>query len=156
MTTPTNVPPLDVDLSSVDTSFPLLVDGIYDLRCDKAEIKDTADHKGRLAELQLVTVAPATGRKGEALEPGATRIFERIMLAPTGKATWDMVLRNMGSVVQAVQGGMPMRCTPQTADQWVPMLQGRTFRCRVGYEPAGTKNGKSFNEKNVVTQWVKA
>lgn len=150
---PQMAPPLDTDLGSVDTSMPLVENGVYELRVDKVEIKETSRKDGRFISLDMVTTAPSKGRKGEDLGPGV-HIFDNVMCNPTGKGTWDMVKRNLGALVQA---GAVQGATIGNIDSWVPQLTGRVLKVRVGYEPAGVdRNGKAFREKNTAELYIKA
>lgn len=151
----TNIaPPLDIDLASVDTSMPLLVETIYDLRIDTAEIKKTNDGKGEIVNLVLVTTAPATSKVGEPLNPGV-KVFDRAMTTPVGKATWAMVTQNLGAITQAAKLP-PGVARLNNIPEWVPQLVGRTVRCKVGYEPEGSKNGKSYKAKNTIAAYLKS
>lgn len=145
--------PLNEDLMSLDTSMPLVDPGIYDLKVEKVEIKLTEKDSAPMLKLELSTTAPAKGTKGETLAAGV-RVFDNIMLQPTGKATADMVARRVAMLLQAAVipglGSVPaVKANPN-------LLQGAVLRCKVGYERAGTSNtGKSFPEKNVIDLYVK-
>jgi len=144
--------PLDMDLNSVDLSLPLVADGIYDLRIEKAEIKPTSSG-GAMISLDFVTTAPCTSQKGEPLGAGI-HIFDNVNTVPTGKATMDMVVRNVAALVQAakIQGA-----TMQNVPTWVPQLTGRVLRAKVSFQPEGvSKAGKAFKAKNVIASYVKS
>lgn len=145
-------PPLDLDLSSIDTSLPLLAAGIYDLQIAKVEPKTTKSNSPMLA-LDLVTTGPAESQEGTQLGAGI-HVFSNLNLAPSGKATWEIVLRNIAAVTQAA--GIQTNYGEFAANA-AGLLQGKTVRCRVGITPAGTdKNGKSFRAKNEIEVWMKA
>lgn len=147
-----NPPPLDMDLNTVDTSIPLLAETIYDLRISKAEIVKTNDQKAEMVSLVLETTAPATSKLGEQLQPGV-KVFDRAMTSPVGKANWDMVTKNLAAIIQSakLQGA-----TLGNIPQWVPQLVGRIVRVKVGYEPEGSKNGKSYKAKNTIATYLKS
>ena len=143
--------------------MPLLADGVYDLRIDKAEVKPTAAPGGKLVHLDLVTTDPSTSRTGQPLGAGI-HAFDNVNTVPTGKASWEMVLRNVGALVQAAGltpadlavAGPNAQAQSTNADAWAPLLQGRVVRASIGYEPAGvSKAGKSFKEKNVIRYYTK-
>jgi fructosamine-3-kinase len=161
-------PPLDGDLGSVDTSFPLLSDRepYYDLRVEKVEMKTSKAGKA-MASVQLVNVAPATGMKGEQLPAGSVSVFENLNLEPSGKSDWNIVTRNVAQVVQAAgltskngfdwkQFGATTQEQCMNGARWLPQLQGKIIRAKVGYEPAGTRDGKNYREKNVIVTYVPA
>ncbi len=151
----TNIaPPLDLDLSSVDTGFSLLAPAFYDVVIDKVEIKKTNDGKADMISLGYKTLQPAKSNKDEQLGAGIY-VFDNIMLSPTGKATWDQIVKNVGALVQAVP--LPAGTKLPDAPVWVPTLQGRTIRIQVAVAPAGiSAAGKSYKEKNEVTGYVPA
>lgn len=139
-------PPLDMDLSTVKTDFPLLADGYYEVSIKKAEVV-TSKKGGEMVKIELQTIGPSLSRTGEQLAPGSV-LFDQMMLAPSGKGTWEMVMRNVGALVQSL--GLTGVNMGNIKTQ-IPTLQGRTLRIQVGYEPA--KDG--YREKNVVAKYVK-
>lgn len=149
-------PPLDMDLNTVDVSLPLLqANEFYDLRIEKAEIKPTAAG-GEMIHLDHVTINPARSNKGEPLGAGI-HVFNNVNTKPTGKATWDMVKRGMAELVQSVQGGIGTTATLANVPSWVPLLQGKVVRAKVGHEPEGvSKTGKAFKAKNTILFYQKA
>lgn len=147
----TQAPPLDMDLNSIKTDFPLLAPGIYDLQIAKVEAK-TSKANSPMLHLELRTTAAGVAQDGTQLGPG-TVIFDNLNLAPSGKSTWEIVLRNVASVTQACGIATTWGDFQGNA---VALLTGKIPRCKVGIEPAGTdKNGKSFKAKNVVEVWMK-
>lgn len=152
-------PPLDLDLATVDTSMPLLANGIYDLIIEKAEVKKTNDQRGEYISLDMKTNAPALSQKGDNLGAGI-HVFDNINLVPTGKATWDMVARNLGAFTQALgfaPGQAKIVGGRVNSGDWVPSLPGRTIRAKIGFAPEGTNpsTGKSFRAKNTVEMYLK-
>jgi hypothetical protein len=143
-------PPLDQDLNSIDTSMPLLEDGVYDLQINKVE-KGQSASKVDMLKLDYMTTAPAKSRKQDNLGAGI-HVFDQCMLAPSGKSDWNMVLRNVASITQAA--GLPGTFGDFTNGDYVG-LQGRTIRVKIGFEPEGTdKNGKSFKAKNIIVLYM--
>lgn len=161
-----SAPPLDGDLGSVNTERPLLQDGYYDLRIAKAELKPTKAG-GQMISLEYETLAPAKTMDQRDVGPGI-KVFDNLNIAPTGKATWQMVIENVAVVAKAVgfvkekgwnwaQYGANTEAQVKNAQAWIPQLLGRTFRAKVGNEPAGTdKNGKAFRAKNKIVTYVPA
>jgi hypothetical protein len=147
----TMAPPLDLDLGTVKTDLPLLSQGIYDLIINKVEQKQS--HAGQpMLSLELRTTGPAQAQDGSQLGIGIP-MFENLNMAPSGKATWDMVVRNVAAVTQCV--GLTTNWGEFSANA-VALLQGQTGRVKVGIAPAGVdKNGKAYKAKNVVEVWMK-
>lgn len=144
--------PLDLDLNSVDTSMPLLEKGIYDVSVAKVEMKKTSKG-GDMLHFDFVTTAPSKSMKGEDLGPNI-HVFDNCNLTPTGKATPEMVVRNIASIAQAAGFVGTLQ---EFLNGGYMTLQGRTLRVRVGYEPAGVQaaTGKSFREKNTIEMYIK-
>lgn len=144
-------PPLDMDLNSIDTSIPLLEDGIYDLQVAKVE-KAKSKSGGDMLKLDYVTTAPAMSRSKDQLGAGI-HVFDQCMLAPSGKSDWGMVVRNIAAITQSTQ------LTGTVGDflnGGYVGLQGRALRVKIGFEPEGVdKNGKSFKAKNVISLYIK-
>ena len=149
-------PPLDEDLSKVDTSFPLLADGIYQFKIDEAKVQPTKDGKGKFIHLKLSTTMPAISVKGENLVAGIN-VFDNRNLVPTGKATWDMIKRGVGEFIQAIEGGVS-GATLSGMEQLVPTLQGRTLKAKVGYAPEriDKATGRQFKANNEILLYIKA
>ena len=145
-------PPLDLDLNTVDTSLPLLAPGIYDLQIAKVEPKQSKAGAAMFS-LDLVTTGPAESQEGTQLGAGI-HVFSNLNIAPSGKSTWEIVIRNIAAVTQSA--GIQTNYG-EFAANGPALLQGKVCRCKVGIVPAGTdKNGKSFRAKNEIEVWMKA
>ena len=144
-------PPLDLDLNSIDTSMPLLAAGIYDMVVAKVEQKSTKLGAPMLA-IDLTTTGPGVSQDGNQLGAGV-HVFTNINMQPTGKSTWEIVLKNIAAVTQGL--GVATTYGELTANP--QMLQGKTARVKLSVAPSGTdKNGKTFRAKNEIEVWMKA
>jgi hypothetical protein len=145
-------PPLDLDLNTVDTSMPLIAQGsLADFNIVKVEAKKTAAG-GSMLSLDSVTTSPTKAEDGHDLGPGI-HVFHNLNLAPSGKATWDMVIRNIAAVTQAA--GVTTTYGDLVANP-VATLQGKQFRAKLNIAPAGTdRNGKSYRAKNEFAVFMK-
>jgi hypothetical protein len=125
------------------------------LKVDKTEIVATADGGGRMLRIHTVTVNPQITREGKSIDAGFKLPPTNIMLSVTGRATLDMITRNLAELVQAtkleVAGGVRLA----NVDFWFSQLQGKTGLAEITYEPEGSKNGKSYPEKNEIKRWLK-
>ena len=149
----TNASLLDLDLSSVDTSLPLIADReVVDFIVDGVEKKLTS--KGdEMVALKLKSITPTRSVKGEDLQPGVL-VFHNINLVPTGKATMDMVVRNLAEVIQAA--GLSGVTYQDFKSSRYTELQGKTLRARVAYIPEGPdKTGVVRRAKNEVGLFVR-
>lgn len=148
-----NQDPLNCNLTTIDTSRKILAADRMNLIVVETEIKATKDNTGRMISLKLKTADPKPSIKGETIEAGHY-IMDQVMLNPTGAATWDMVTRRLGELVQASRITGEIR--PSNADLWHKQLEGRTLIAQVDYEPASTAaNGKTYEEKNVIAKYLK-
>lgn len=148
--------PMDIDLSSVDVSRPLLKGNLpYDFKIVKAEIKPNANGTTKRLEVELATTAPAESVNGEQLQPGV-RVFHGVNLSPSGKSTWEIVTRGVAELIQSLPGGIP-GAKIGNADAWHKQLEGKNLRARVIFKPEEQgKDGKSYRAKNEISTFVKA
>lgn len=154
-------PPLDLDLNTVDTSMPLIAEGsIVDMQIAKVELKPTSTPGNNMLNIDFKTTTPSKAVDGADLGAGV-HIFHNINLAPSGKATWEMVGKNIAQLTQAAQIQIPgTGFTEQLGNlstNYVAILQGQNVRAKLKVTPAGVnpKNGKSFNAKNEVSVFMK-
>ena len=146
-------PPLDLDLSTVDTSMPLIADGsIVDLTIAKVEKRNSTTTPGlQMLSLDMVTQGPTKAQDGADLGAGV-HVFHNLNLSPSGKATWDMVARNLAQVTQAI--GLAVKYQ-DIVDNGTALLQGQTLRAKLKVVPEGVRNGKSYRAKNEVSVFMK-
>jgi hypothetical protein len=151
--TETNMPPLDLDLNSVDTSMPLINGGnIVDFVAVKVEKKTTSDGTTPMLSIDWKSTGPTTDVKGQPLNAGV-HLFDNVMLAPSGKSNWDMVVRNIASVVQAA--GLQTNLNDFLQGGY-SSLQGAAVRIKVGFVPEGPdKKGIHRRAKNEVSVYMK-
>src|ERR1019366_4335529 len=143
---------LDMDLNSIDTSFPLIAAGaIADFQVEKIEAVTTKANSPML-KLTLKSTSPVASVKGDTLNPGVT-VFHNINLAPTGKATAQMVAQNIAQFTQAM--GITGTLGAFINGGYM-QAQGRTVRVKVAYIPEGPdKTGVVRKAKNEVSSFVK-
>jgi hypothetical protein len=147
-------PPLDLDLNSVDTSMPLINNGeIVEFELVKIEKKPTKDGKANYLAIDHKSTTPTKGIKGEDLQPGV-HVFNNIMLAPTGKGTWDMVTKNIAAITQAA--GVPQKLG-EFLDGGYSALQGARVKAKIAFIAEGPdKTGVVRRAKNEVSVYIKA
>lgn len=145
-----NSNPLDVDLSSVETAFPLLggPQKVH-LKVEKAElVSGTKNPNAKMLSLELSTTEPANGVNGDPLPPG-TRVFHRENYVPVGKLTTDQIVRGIGAIVQSA-GLTGVRLSD--IDNWYKQLEGKVLYCNIVLEPP--KDG--YKARNSVDEFIKA
>lgn len=147
-------PPLDLDLNSVDTSMPLINNGeIVEFELVKIEKRLTKDSKASILAIDHKSTTPTKGIKGEDLQPGV-HVFNNIMLAPTGKATWDMVTKNIASIMQAAG-------ISQTLGEFLnggySALQGARVKAKIAFKAEGPDKDQIVRRaRNEVSVYIKA
>lgn len=150
---PQNANPLDMDLSGLDTSMPLLAGGVaYELLIKKCELQDSKSHPGdKLLYIELTNNTPAQSASGDTLVAQAATVFDRINLKAYGKATPAMVAQQVARFQQAL--GLSGPLGPQ-----IPSIAGRIIKAKIDVAPEGVNkaNGKSFAAKNEVAFYYKA
>jgi len=150
---------LDTDLSSIDTSFPVIASGIYDLVIKDSKVEPNKAGDGDLWTVQLATTTPVQTIKGETLAPGQV-VFNRMSLKPTDKYTKDAIAKNVARFLQAVKptvagikasdlfdGGIKTKCK---------VLAGRMVRAKVDALPEGRtdkKTGKTLDASNEISKF---
>jgi hypothetical protein len=144
--------PLDLDLNSIDTSYPLIENGaILDFNIDKVEPRQTAGGSPMIA-LTFKSTTPARAVKGDVLQPGVS-VFHNINLAATGKATPQMVTQNIAQLTQAVGWTGTLG---EFVNGGYMGLQGRQVRAKVAYIPEGPdKKGVVRRAKNEIALFIK-
>jgi hypothetical protein len=135
---------LDVDLSSVDTSFPLLAEGMYDLEVKAMEQKKTKDEQGDMIVATFVTTREGRSTKGAPINPGFP-IFYRLNLTPKGEMTEAMILRNLAKFREGVTGSKSGSFGP--IEQYV----GKVVRAKVVVRVDKTGN---FGDVNDIKSFV--
>jgi len=93
----------DLDLTTVNTDYPVLQPGIYPWMIKSAEIKDTNDKKGKLLVIGLELMVDAVDKNGAAVTAGFKHTH-RIGLTPTDKRTGEMIGRDVALLLDAVFG----------------------------------------------------
>lgn len=147
---------LNMDLASVDTSYPLVEGGVYDVRVVSSDIVPMRDaSKGRNWKLVVATTSPVReAGKPTTIEAGH-QITTQAALNPTGKAKMQMVVQNVARIVQSAKlTGANMA----TIDQWHKTIEGRVCRVRVEVERNRTDKvtGRVYPPANTISEWLKS
>lgn len=128
---------LSVDLSGVDTSFPLLPAGLYDLVVDGVKVEPNKAGNGRNVVIALKTTTDTTSVKGEALNKGFP-ITTYISLTPAEKYNEASIKRGLALFQQA--------CGIKGQFQPVSQYKDKIVRCKVTIRPAKGE----FEESNSI------
>lgn len=138
---------LTQDLSGVDTSLPLIVDGIYELEVKEVKQEPTKDGAKQNLNITLVTVGDASTTRRDVVHAGFP-LYRTISLTPTEKYTADMVRRGLAEFAQAL-GVATVR--PLEA------LVGKRLYAKVVIDPERTDKatGKRYDSRNSISRFLK-
>ena len=146
--TPTSaVDLLTEDLSGVDTSLPMIVEGIYDLKVFAIKQEPSKDGAKENIAIVLHTTEVANTTTRDTVQPGFP-VFHNISLTPTEKYSVEQIKRKTAEFVQAagVRSIKPFE-----------NLLGKLVRTKVIVEPERTdpKTGKFYDARNSVKLFMK-
>lgn len=145
--------PLNEDLSTISTAFPVLQTGqVLEFKVSESEVTTPDDPtKARAWKVTVETLSPAVLHNGDPA-PVGHKVFQRCQLAPTGAATVDMVKRGF-AVQAALVGAVAQGRNIGNIDSWHLTAKGNTFRAKVGVKPArvDAKTGANYDAANTLT-----
>lgn len=158
------VPPelLDLDLSGIDTSFPVVKAGLYELIVKESDVVRNNADNGDLWVLKLSPVNDVQDVKGQPLKASSVTIFHRVGLTTTEKYTPEGVAKNVARVIQAVKPLVTGITTRDIFDGSFKVkcksLQGRMLQAKVDALPErrDKATGKNLPPGNEISQLVKA
>lgn len=139
-----NIPLLDDDLSSVDTSRPLLAEGIYNLRVAELSIKESEGTGNKYINARYELDQDAQSVAGEAISPGFS-VFDIIVVSETEKMDADSIRKRLALLQEAWLG--------KKTDRFAPLEQyvGASFQAVIGIE---TDKGGKYDDKNRVKKYI--
>ncbi len=160
------VPPhlLDLDLGSIDTSFPVIKSGMVDLVIKECTIVRNSNNDGDLWTIKMATTRVQKGVKGEDIKDGAV-VFHRISLTPTDKYDVEGILKNTARFTQAVKPQVAIKVPAfiqaiqdGSIAQIVKLFEGRQITCKLEALPEGVdkKSGRTLPPRNEISQFEKA
>ncbi len=139
---------LDEDLTGVDTSFPLLAAGLYDMEIKEVSKVPNNAKTGDNLKIVVVTTKDALDVKGQRLNAGM-KLTSYIGLSETPKYNQDDIKKNCAVFVQAVGCGIT-RINP------LEQFAGKIVRAKITIRPAGPdKTGVQREAANDI-KWVPA
>lgn len=138
---------LNEDLSGVDTTLPLIVEGIYDLAVFKLSKDPSKDGTKENLNIVLHTTETANTTTRDTVQKGFP-LFHVISLTPTEKYTVEQIKRKLAEFTQAV--GVPS-INPMES------IVGRVVRTKVIVEPERTnkETGQTYDARNSVKMFLK-
>lgn len=160
-----NANPVDAgDLGSIDTSFPLLAPGNYDLKCIKSSVEPNKANTGEVWNLEFATIDEGKSPIGE-IVPAGCRVFHKVGITPTvdatgkPKYTLDAIKKNVARPVQGFGLSKVYFAPPDPEPhirEWAPRVEGSTVRVTLKVTPAGrTADGKDYPAKNEISTFLK-
>lgn len=94
---------LNQDLSSVDTSRPLLAAGNVELTVAEMKVEPNKKQTGQNLNIVFKTVNSERSVKGETIAPGFP-VFHTVSLTPTEKYTPESIQRSIKSLLEGLYG----------------------------------------------------
>jgi hypothetical protein len=155
---------LDLDLGSIDTSFPVIKTGMADLVVKECKIERNSANDGDLWTIKSATTKVMKGIKGEDIKEGAI-IFHRISLTPTDKYDVEAILKNVARFTQAIKPQVAIKVPAfinaiqdGSIATMVKLFEGRQFTVKLEALPEGVdkKSGRSLPPRNEISQFDKA
>jgi len=157
---------LDLDLNSVDTSFPIIKAGIYDMVIKESSVADNKASDGKNWVFKLATTIPTDGVKGEKFDIGHIVTSQLSLKTKSEKKTEDqmkeIIVKNAARILQAIRppvtgitgkdlfdGSFEVKCKA---------LQGRMIRVKLDALPErkDKESGKTLSPTNDIAQFIKA
>lgn len=147
--TPTTTPIdlLNEDLSGVDTSLPIIIEGMYDLEVFSIAKEPSKDGAKENINLVLHTTETASTTTRDVVQKGFP-IFHTISITPTEKYSVEQIKRKLAELTQAV--GV-RSINPLEA------IKGRIVRTKIVIEPERTDKatGRTYEPRNAVRLFMK-
>jgi hypothetical protein len=142
--------PLDVDVSNLDTSFPLVKSGaLAEVKLTKVTLLNNA---ANTLSIEIESLAELPGQEEGKTFPAGHKFYGNINTEPTGESNWDIIKRGFAEFVQFTGQSVTIRQARENSGQF----QGITGTIRVGLRPAGTgKDGVYRKAQNQVAEWIK-
>lgn len=136
---------LDTDVSSIDTSFPRITAGLYEMSVDKAESVPNKAQTGNNIRLTLKTVSPASDTNGNPVPAGFT-LTNYIACTPTEKYTSAMIAKSVATFMKAAG----LSGSPRSFIDNPIVAEGKILTVKVGIR----KETPEFPESNEVKGFV--
>lgn len=142
-----NTDPLDVNIEDIDTSYPILPSGLYDLKIGMVKREPTKDNTGERLTVPLTTTTNHNSVKGE-MVPAGLKITHYIGLTPReghdGKRDYTIqdVRKGVASICKAAGVGGTIKTTVDNPS----ILDGHVVRTKIGIQ----KETAEYPESNRV------
>lgn len=133
---------LNADLSTVDTSRPLLK-GLANLKCTKAEIVATKNGTGNLTKFTFATQEPMQAIDGRSVNPGYP-VFHQMSLTPTEKYPIERIKEALAKFREGMTGSQ--------AGNFAPIEQYIDMTAMVQLKPVLSDE---FGDKTEIARFVK-
>jgi hypothetical protein len=140
--------PLSQDAAAVDTSFPLLPTGIYDMEITDCGVgASKSKPENQVMTIKMATTQDVTDTKGEHLNKGFP-IYYRIGITPTPDYDAKAIAKKLATVLK--QCGVAQGITPRGFINDAKMVVGKVVRVKIAIQ----KETTDFPESNSVKSFV--
>lgn len=143
--------PLDTNVNDIDTSYPVIPAGLYDLRVKSVKREPTKDGTGERLTIALELTAPTVSTTGQPINVGH-QITHYVGITPKeatdGKRAYGNteIAKSLASIAKAAG----ILCTPRDILSNPVILEGKTVRTKVGV----SKETEEFSASNKVKDFV--
>ena len=155
---------LDLDLGGIDTSFPVLKGGMYDLVIKECKVAKNKAGDGDLWTIKMATVKDAKSVKNDPINAGAV-VFHRVGLTATEKYDVEGILKNVARFTQAVKPAVAIKVAAFVdalqnggIETMVKLFEGRMVTAKLEALPEGVdkSSGRTLPPRNEISQFEKA
>lgn len=148
----------NINLSSVQTSFPLLATGLYDLTVAEMKVEQQKAPKvGNNIKIKLTTQNPSVDIDGKQVNPGFP-MFDTISLTKSfkedGSINYDPA-QKLAAFKEAVTGSKEGSFGAPA--EWAELYVGKTVQARVTYSPTSVdkRTQKDYGPQSRIDRYVK-
>jgi hypothetical protein len=142
---------INVQLKGVDTDFPLIPEGDYELQVVASTVDPNKDKTGLNWNLTLATTSPITGVDGRDVKVGTKLFAVNALQAREDSKDAQAFIRSLGETVDAIFG-TDKNTRPDFSQEVVSSALGKTVLAHVIIdEYQGNKNNKVRRFKKPVT-----
>lgn len=123
----------DIDLTTVNTNYPVLAAGLYPFTIAECKVVPTKDNKGQLLEVGLKLEIGALDDEGAPIEAGY-KTTSRIGLTTTDKRDGKMIAADVARLLDAAYGETERKLI-NLGEFDVERLIGVSIMCKSSVEP---------------------
>lgn len=141
----TNVDPMDMNVSDIDTSFPRLAANVYELEITSADKVDNKAGTGQNLKVSMKTTSEGISTQGEKL-PAGVLLTSNISMTPTEKYSQQSIAKALASLMKSAG----LTGSPRSLIDDPGQLIGKVVTAKVGVQ----KETDEYPESNSVKSFL--